>query len=82
MKTNDLNIISALTFLSFSRYQEAFAISDEFARNKTRLSHIMGLNTKEGSLCLTENLGVVEVEEEITSERLSSQKEQILFETI
>ena len=49
-------------------------VSDEFAKNKVRLSDISGLNTKEGSLC--------EVRTDSISEKLASREEQVLYRNV
>lgn len=43
------------SFMIINRYQEAFAISPEFATTHHRLSSIRGYNTKEGGLCVSQN---------------------------
>ena len=63
------NIIKGLAsynILQNTKYQEAFAVSQEFAMGHNRLSSIRGLNTKEGELCFSDNSSdyVEDVEEE------------------
>mmetsp|Transcript_9056 Transcript_9056/g.13500 ORF Transcript_9056/g.13500 Transcript_9056/m.13500 type:complete len:1091 (+) Transcript_9056:834-4106(+) len=70
--------LASYNILHNPKYQEAFAVSKEFAKNKTRLSHITGLNTNEGSLCA----GIMDVSEEEVSEKFSSKEEQIMFQNI
>jgi hypothetical protein len=53
-KTNNKICFASMVI---NRYQEAFAISPEFATTHHRLSSIRGYNTKEGGLCVSQNSG-------------------------
>jgi len=46
--------LSSYNILQNPKYQEAFAITPEFATNHNRVTSIRGYNTKEGDLCLAE----------------------------
>lgn len=46
--------LSSYNILQNPKYQEAFAISPEFAANHSRVTSIRGYNTKEGDLCIAQ----------------------------
>ena len=47
--------LSSYNILQNPKYQEAFAITPEFAANHNKVSSIRGYNTKEGDLCLAQS---------------------------
>ena len=47
--------LSSYNILQNPKYQEAFAITPEFALNHNKVSSIRGYNTKEGDLCLADS---------------------------
>ena len=47
--------LSSYNILQNPKYQEAFAITPEFAVNHNRVTSIRGYNTKEGDLCLAKS---------------------------
>ena len=47
--------LSTYNILQNPKYQEAFAITPEFAANHNRVTSIHGYNTKEGDLCLADS---------------------------
>jgi len=58
--------LASYNILQNPKYQEAFGISPEFAITHRRLSSIRGLHTREGDLCLSEDISLNDNDSKVT----------------